>query len=220
MGDRVYDTKAWRDVRQFVLDRDSYRCRVTHGCERPATTADHIIPPREGGSWYDPDNLRATCGPCNSARANRRRGSDGWRRSRAEIVLVVGPPLAGKSTYVREHMHSGDLVVDYDNLATALGSDSRYQTQSWHPVVNAARNAVLDKIRAGEVEAERVWIVSTNPAAREIFPYHEVIELNPGQDVVRERAAGSDRTPQALAHQDTWFQPAIAEADVRPSREW
>ena len=37
------------------------------------------------------------------------------------IHVVTGPPCAGKSTYIREHAADGDVLVDYDELAQALG---------------------------------------------------------------------------------------------------
>jgi 5-methylcytosine-specific restriction protein A len=35
------------------------------------------------------------------------------------VVLVTGPPCAGKSSYVREHARPGDLVLDQDELGAA-----------------------------------------------------------------------------------------------------
>ncbi len=218
MADPIYRRKAWSTAKEATLARDGHVCQVTPGCKRPAVTADHIIPWRDGGAWYDLDNLRATCKECNSGRALVWGRSEGWRRSSTHIILVVGPPLGGKSTYVRENALPGDVIVDYDDIATALGSDSRDRTQGWHEVINAARNAVLDKVSAGRVDADRVWIVSTNPNATQMFPHHEVVEVNPGEDVVRGRVVGSDRTAQAVKVQDDWF--VSADGGANPSRDW
>lgn len=54
-----------------------------------------------------------------------------------EIVLVAGPPCAGKSTYVTEHVQPGDVVLDQDALgrtrfAAELGRlATRLPTRAW-----------------------------------------------------------------------------------------
>jgi 5-methylcytosine-specific restriction endonuclease McrA len=45
-----------------------------YGCTQHATAVDHIIAVADGGAFYDPANLRATCVHCNASR--------GWRRAR------------------------------------------------------------------------------------------------------------------------------------------
>ena len=38
------------------------------------------------------------------------------------LRYVVGAPGTGKSTYIRQHRHPADMVLDLDALAVALGS--------------------------------------------------------------------------------------------------
>jgi len=38
------------------------------------------------------------------------------------INVIVGPPCAGKSTHVKANSTKGDVLVDYDDLAKALGA--------------------------------------------------------------------------------------------------
>jgi hypothetical protein len=56
-------------VRQLIVHRDGGRCLMPLDdgrlCLAPATQVDHITPRSEGGSPFDPDNLRAACMPCN-----------------------------------------------------------------------------------------------------------------------------------------------------------
>lgn len=79
---QVYGAHWRKVVRPAVLARDGGICQIRGpACTVTATQVDHIIPWRVGGSWYDLDNLRASCARCNNARAERkitRRPSREW----------------------------------------------------------------------------------------------------------------------------------------------
>ena len=70
-----YDTVQWRKLRPLIYDRDGGMCQV---CDRPhrvsphAYDVDHIIPWSEGGSWFDPTNLRLACPESNRGRVSGR----------------------------------------------------------------------------------------------------------------------------------------------------
>lgn len=71
----------WPRVRKAILERDGHLCQI-HGpkCKVLADCVDHIIPTSAGGAWYDPDNLRASCYPCNNDRVDRTGiGGPAWR---------------------------------------------------------------------------------------------------------------------------------------------
>ena len=63
----LYSSKAWRDLRQRILDRDSRQCQIRLPCcEGWATHVDHIIPRSEAPELQlTPSNLRAACRACN-----------------------------------------------------------------------------------------------------------------------------------------------------------
>ena len=66
-------TRAWRELRAYVLERDGYRCRVPNAAGQPcgayARHADHVVPRSRGGQDH-PANLRAACATCNLRRGN------------------------------------------------------------------------------------------------------------------------------------------------------
>jgi hypothetical protein len=69
--DRRYRTQRWRRLREAVLRRDGYACRVVAGCQARATVADHVSPVYPGmpdDEFFDPRNLRASCRRHNLAR--------------------------------------------------------------------------------------------------------------------------------------------------------
>ena len=155
----------WPTVRRSILERDGYLCQIqSDGCTRTANHVDHIVSPHIGGAWWDPNNLRASCGHCNLTRSDQNH-PEAWRRSDTEIILVIGPPCSGKSTYVAQHKADGDLVVDYDAIAVAIGGSPHSHGDALHPVVNNVRNSPLRQARTGKTNAGRAWIISANPNA-------------------------------------------------------
>lgn len=87
----------------------------------------------------------------------------------AGIVLVAGPPAAGKSTYVREHAKDGDLVVEWERLALAIDPAAGVaQGEPLRSVVGDVRRAAIAAIAkhaaAGDV---RAWVVVGAPNAED-----------------------------------------------------
>lgn len=214
----VYD-HAWRQVRLEVLAERGL-CEIRGPkCAGIATEVDHIIPVLAGGARLDKSNLRPACKKCNSGRASSEKASDGWRRSSTWIVLVAGPPGAGKSTLVKERAGIRDVVVDYDEITNAFGPELPHGSSVRHDVVMAARNAVLTKLRRGELQAERAWVISTNPDAERMFPHHEVIVVDPGIDTVLKQAAAAGRPPYFVRIIQDWYSRRAGNA-TGASREW
>jgi 5-methylcytosine-specific restriction endonuclease McrA len=60
-----YGSTIYQRNRKIVLEAANYCCQWP-GCNRPATTADHIVPLAYGGT-NDLGNLRASCSKCNYA---------------------------------------------------------------------------------------------------------------------------------------------------------
>lgn len=215
----------WRRIRAQVLERDGGLCQIRGPrCTGAATAVDHIVPVQSGGPWFDPANLRAACVNCNNGRIQSQR-NEAWRTARTRIALVIGPPGAGKTTYVNDNRNPGDLVVDYDAIAVALGGDHALgaDDRSLHTATMAARNAILTKLRQGKLDVARCWLISANPRAEQILPYHTVVKIDPGIDAVMARldARGRGEEQARLVHE--WYavrSGARTERNHRPSRDW
>ena len=53
------------------------------------------------------------------------------------INVIIGSPCAGKSTHVKSNAIDGDVIVDYDTIAMALGTKPAYEIRSLiHVVIN------------------------------------------------------------------------------------
>lgn len=83
------------------------------------------------------------------------------------LTVVMGAPCSGKSTYVREHAAPGDIVIDFDVLAQALGSPDPHD----HPkhirmvAIDMRRTAIASAIQQ-HLGGATVWIVDINPGER------------------------------------------------------
>lgn len=74
---RTGSTRAWRRLRDLVLERDGRACRrpippTGMPCGRPANEAGHIVDKALGGT-DTPENLRAECARCNRSAGGRLR---------------------------------------------------------------------------------------------------------------------------------------------------
>lgn len=65
-----------------------------------------------------------------------------------QVFLVYGSPLSGKSTYVRECMNYGDIVVDMDNIWQCISGQDKYvKPKRLTQNVFAIRDSLIDMIR-------------------------------------------------------------------------
>lgn len=116
------------------------------------------------------------------------------------IHVVLGPPCSGKSTYVREHKKDGDIVVDFDRLAEALGNDEKHAAPSpIKEVAFIARGAVIYEICKKDYEA---WIIHTKPTEFQHKLYDEAgaeyIEMDTDMQTCLERCEADNR-PEGTA---------------------
>lgn len=70
--DRRYSTARWQRLRDQVIRRDGRMCSV-EGCTSDMslprmTQVDHIIEVKDGGGFWDPQNLRLVCKPHHDAK--------------------------------------------------------------------------------------------------------------------------------------------------------
>lgn len=99
-----------------------------------------------------------------------------------QVFLVYGSPLSGKSTWVKESMVEGDLIIDLDNIWQCVSGCDRYiKPNRLKSVVFSVRDNLLEsvKYRRGKwlnayviggypYKAERDRLIDTL-GAREVF---------------------------------------------------
>jgi len=119
--------------------------------------------------------------------------------------LVIGPPAAGKTTYVAGHRQSHEPVIDFDALAVALGSDDDHDHhRSITNVAKAAWDAAMEFV-TGRPEDRIAWAIWATPPRFALLEWDvEVHVVDPGFDVVVARCRES-RPDRALRAVDRWY---------------
>ena len=91
--DKRYKSKNWRVLREQIL-MESPLCLNCKDMGRvtPARVVDHIIPVRDGGSFYDPNNLQPLCDRCHNSKSGKEshnRGGMGVEHAKSKITRNV-----------------------------------------------------------------------------------------------------------------------------------
>ena len=88
------------------------------------------------------------------------------------LVIVTGPPCSGKTTYVSEHHEPGDVIIDFDAMAEALGLADQQQRDYTPAQVAVTQYAVPRRlaIKAAITWHLRrhatVWVTDCQPSPR------------------------------------------------------
>ena len=161
------------------------------GCTKRATTKDHVVPVDLGGD-DSMDNLRPACNKCNGKRQNL--AISGVDPQGITVVVVTGPPAAGKSSYVREHAKPADIIIDLDRIAAALMPGD---VTDIHDYPQHIRNIAIGARKSAIARALRtrypctVWLIHAVPARDQLQQYarlrYRIVTLDPGRAEVEAR---------------------------------
>ena len=80
------------------------------------------------------------------------------------VVIVNGAPGSGKTTYVRNHKASDDLVLDMDYLCAALNAESELY-KDHKPVLDVAircRDAIYEAVKKRAGSWKTAYIITAN----------------------------------------------------------
>jgi hypothetical protein len=128
------------------------------------------------------------------------RSSTGTEDGVVMLTIVTGPPCAGKTTHVRQHALPGDIVIDFDALAVALGSPvSHGHGDQLCAVAREARNAAINAAICQHHRGHRVWIIDTAPSAIRLKWYRSEggrpVKLMADRSELHRRADADGRPP-------------------------
>jgi hypothetical protein len=136
------------------------------------------------------------------------------------LTVITGAPCSGKTTYAAQHAHPGDLLIDYDQLAQALGSQTSHgHSDHITAVTREARHAAIVEALKWHRKGYRVWIIDTDPGPARRAQYAaanaRIVHCTATPGELHARATAAKRPPQwhhridqYLARQDAGAQPA------------
>lgn len=76
------------------------------------------------------------------------------------VYLVYGPPMSGKTTYVKQRIQRGDLVIDIDELYKAVSLMPGYdKPKGLLSNVFGIHNLLLDNIKTRRGKWNTAWII-------------------------------------------------------------
>jgi hypothetical protein len=127
------------------------------------------------------------------------------------IYVVMGPSCGGKSTYVQQHKGVGDVVIDFDKMAQALGAIRMHKAEGLvKAVAFAVRQAAIDYVL--QSSGGTAWIIHTHPSSYHMRSYAAVgakmVTVNPGIDVCLSRAVQDGRPEGTDVDIRLWFERA------------
>ncbi|MEZ7173597.1 HNH endonuclease [Sporosarcina sp. OR05] len=103
----------------------------------------------------NPDKVELVCFDCH----NKEHRRFGYQHTK-EVYLVYGPPMSGKTTFVKEQLRRGDIVIDMDALYSAVTMLPSYdKPDNLYNNVIAIHNLLLDNIRTRYGKWQTAWII-------------------------------------------------------------
>lgn len=157
----------------------------------------------------NPANLQIVCFACHN-KAHGRWSTPKGRHKRVDrgVYIVYGPPLSGKTSYVKCNMHEGDLVVDMDKLYQAMSLKQMYdKPDRLLNNVISARDKIIEDIKFRYGSWRAAWIIGGYPlrAQREKLAYDlgaELILMETSKEECLCRLQGC--RDYRADHQDEW----------------
>ena len=124
-------------------------------------------------------------------------------------ILVAGPPLAGKSSLVRERAQPGELIFDYDTMYAALsGLDLYVRAGPIKSYVMEARNAVF--ALAAKQAGDSLWAITATSKVAELMRLQRLLRaqllwLQVDEDEAHRRCTADGRPEEWHGYIGDWY---------------
>lgn len=176
MSDNFYRSKKWRALIKLLKQqrRNKDGLIICEHCQKPIlcdydVIAHHIEELNRGNIndatiSLNPDNIALVHHKCHNQIHNK----VGY--CKPQVFIVYGSPCSGKSTYVYNIQHEGDLIIDIDRIWQCLSGMSAYiKPNRIKPLVFYVYNQLLEQVAMRNGSWKNCYIVGgfKNPLERE-----------------------------------------------------
>lgn len=123
----------------------------------------------------NPNNIAVLCWSCHNQEHNRFNGSAA-NVIEKKVYIITGASCSGKTTFVKERVQEGDIVLDIDDLWQMVSGQPRYvKPNALKPLIFNLRNAIREQIAKGVGTWRNAFVIESLPYAtdrkREIERY-------------------------------------------------
>ncbi len=112
----------------------------------------------------NPENLKIVCFKCHNDIHGRTWNGKHFKRRERAVYIVYGPPCSGKTTFVRNNMKQGDIVIDLDRIYQAISFCQLYSNPD--SLLNntlAVRDKIIENIKYKYGGWKSAWIIGGYP---------------------------------------------------------
>lgn len=112
----------------------------------------------------NPNNIAVLHWQCHNEVHERFTG--GAPKVERKVYLITGASCSGKTTFVKERLQVGDIVLDIDDIWEVVSGQPRYtKPNSLKPIVFNIRNTLKDQIAKGAGTWRNAYIIESLPIA-------------------------------------------------------
>ena len=106
----------------------------------------------------NPDNIQLVHHRCHNQIHNK------LGYSGRQVFIVYGSPLAGKTSWVKEAMNEGDLVIDIDKIWECVSGQPRYvKPKRLNSVVFSVRDNLLESVKYRRGKWLNAYVIGSYP---------------------------------------------------------
>lgn len=130
-----------------------------------------------------------------------------------QVYLVYGSPLSGKSSWVKDNMNYGDLIVDMDNIWQCISGQDKYiKPNRLRANVFAIRDSLIDMIRVRRGNWLNAYIIGGYPLISErerlikSLGAREVFIDTPKEECIRRLTSNNSRPKEYEKYILDWWE--------------